>query len=679
MKKVKKGFTLIELLTVIILIGLLLGIGIPGISRISKNMKQKSLDTKINLIEQAAILYGESNKTLLQVDICKIDGKDYACNKTNIETLINNKYLEYDDYNLKNFNNPIDDKSMLNKCVYIYKKNNRVYSYYSKENYCTINPPILTTSDNKKSGESHEYPFYLTISTDYSEENYITKYKINNDEYINYTDKIAISENLTITAKTCLNDEPSQCSKEVKYNAVIQNEIGDITFTLNPAPTNGWNIDKVDITIEAQNAEKIEYSYIDEESFENYTSPISISEVTKGKILYAKATWGVIEKKSEQIVKIRKEIGDIKIEASDGLDSDESHIGEFYIELKAEHADIIEYQYGENTAWIKYNDKILISEPTSGKTLYVRAYQEGVLDSNGEINYKTSSYIVKMKGKLGEIYITPSDNIASSAWHNNRFTIELSADYADSIKYRYGTSGPFENYGNTPISINKETSSTTLHVKAYQDSTFKEKSYVVKYDSKAPEITKLTASYDTDNSIATLNLTAKDTSKISYYFSKLNSYDDSDLIQSNNTSLSTTYRAEKAENAEWFVFLKDEVGNVTTKSIKVSNCKPAYNDNLRNSCSGSGYNGKQTCKAELNMENSDTLSYKLKSSGKQTTISRSRTKEGELKPYYKYGADGKIESKVTDIACSNSRGCHLEIYTSASGTKTLCYREDESY
>ena len=47
----KNGFTLVELLSVLVLISLLMGIAIPGINRISKNMKTKSYNEKKELIE----------------------------------------------------------------------------------------------------------------------------------------------------------------------------------------------------------------------------------------------------------------------------------------------------------------------------------------------------------------------------------------------------------------------------------------------------------------------------------------------------------------------------------------------------------------------------------------------------------------------------------------------------
>ena len=90
----KKGFTLVELLSVIVLIGLLVGIGIPGISRISSNMKKKSLNTKIDLIEQAGIFWGQDNKAMLQSSQCFIDDDETiaSCKKIYIAELIGVEY-----------------------------------------------------------------------------------------------------------------------------------------------------------------------------------------------------------------------------------------------------------------------------------------------------------------------------------------------------------------------------------------------------------------------------------------------------------------------------------------------------------------------------------------------------------------------------------------------------------
>ena len=138
MIKNNKGLTLVELLAVIVLISLLLGLGIPGINRIRENMNKKALNTKINLIEQAGVLWGQDNKTMLQSNNnCKDkDNNTIKCYKVKIEQLIDDDCLDSEDYNTIIYRNPMNDENLKDKCVYVYKKNNRVYAYFSTSNTC---------------------------------------------------------------------------------------------------------------------------------------------------------------------------------------------------------------------------------------------------------------------------------------------------------------------------------------------------------------------------------------------------------------------------------------------------------------------------------------------------------------------------------------------------------------
>jgi len=128
----KKGFTLVELLAVIVLVSLLMGLGVVGVSRISKNMKEKAFKEKISLIEQAAVLYGQDNKALLQSSgTCPTDEGVFSCKSITIRELIENDYLESENINELEYKNPKDNTSMLDNKVFIYKKNNRVYANFS--------------------------------------------------------------------------------------------------------------------------------------------------------------------------------------------------------------------------------------------------------------------------------------------------------------------------------------------------------------------------------------------------------------------------------------------------------------------------------------------------------------------------------------------------------------------
>ena len=130
----KNGFTLVELLSVLVLISLLMGIAVPGINRISKNMKTKSYNEKKELIESAAVLWGQDNKTLLQkYEKCNDDIG--PCYKISIKELIEADYLDYD-RNGKEYIDPETDSDIQDRCVYVYRKNKRVYAYFDKEKAC---------------------------------------------------------------------------------------------------------------------------------------------------------------------------------------------------------------------------------------------------------------------------------------------------------------------------------------------------------------------------------------------------------------------------------------------------------------------------------------------------------------------------------------------------------------
>ena len=110
-----KGFTLVEILSVIVLISLIFGLGVAGVSKLRDNSNKRSLNTKINLIESAAQIWGNNNKTLLKNTTCEIDGETYDCYKVSVETLIEEDILDSEKIGQIAYSNPV------------YKKNNRVY------------------------------------------------------------------------------------------------------------------------------------------------------------------------------------------------------------------------------------------------------------------------------------------------------------------------------------------------------------------------------------------------------------------------------------------------------------------------------------------------------------------------------------------------------------------------
>lgn len=139
MNRKNKGFTLIELLAVIILISVITLIAVPSIRYASKKIKAKEWKAKEEVIQVAAQEYGDDNKeAILYATNVKYmtdssnSNRQYPCISVTVQTLLNNGYLTKDtDSQTEDIKDPRDDKSILNKTLTIYIKNNRAYGVFS--------------------------------------------------------------------------------------------------------------------------------------------------------------------------------------------------------------------------------------------------------------------------------------------------------------------------------------------------------------------------------------------------------------------------------------------------------------------------------------------------------------------------------------------------------------------
>ena len=153
----KKGFTLIELLSVIVLIGLILGLATTGVIRGQKKAKEKTLASKVKNIEKAAIVYGQNHReNFVNVNADESDTTKSLCFETKddgtkslipnckyydvvitVSTLLkddndNGPYINADDEE-NNIKNPTDDTKNMNNCeIQIYQKYGKIYAVYDK-------------------------------------------------------------------------------------------------------------------------------------------------------------------------------------------------------------------------------------------------------------------------------------------------------------------------------------------------------------------------------------------------------------------------------------------------------------------------------------------------------------------------------------------------------------------
>ena len=139
----KKGFTLVELLAVITILSVVMSVALFSVISIRNDSLENIVDTKIDLIEQAAILYGQENPSAINNTTCKeiVLKSDESgdevytpsyCVTVNAGFLIDEGYFNSGDLDEENGEpdliNDVTSTSMRNDTVIIYRMNNRIYS-----------------------------------------------------------------------------------------------------------------------------------------------------------------------------------------------------------------------------------------------------------------------------------------------------------------------------------------------------------------------------------------------------------------------------------------------------------------------------------------------------------------------------------------------------------------------
>ena len=141
--KNNKGFTLVEIISVIVLLGIVVGITVPTVMITSNNIKKKTLETKIENIEKAAVLYGQNHRENFTVTCnstgqpCEgvTTGECYCFDEViTIGKLATEKFIKYDDDLGTDIMNSISEVDMKVCEIQIYKKYGKIYAVYLARN-----------------------------------------------------------------------------------------------------------------------------------------------------------------------------------------------------------------------------------------------------------------------------------------------------------------------------------------------------------------------------------------------------------------------------------------------------------------------------------------------------------------------------------------------------------------
>lgn len=109
----RKGFTMVEILAVLVIVGLLLVLLIPGYISVYNGVKRNDLSGKISEIETAALKYGNKIK-----DEVKDSGN--ACLSIGIDTLIKEGLIKSEDESKPVIYNPTDNAPLDGKVKICY-------------------------------------------------------------------------------------------------------------------------------------------------------------------------------------------------------------------------------------------------------------------------------------------------------------------------------------------------------------------------------------------------------------------------------------------------------------------------------------------------------------------------------------------------------------------------------
>ena len=137
--KNNKGFTLVELLAVIVVLSLVMIIAIPAITKNTRNAREAVLKTKVDLIINESVIWGEENLNYFLTSnkgpLKSCTGEDIITCEITFNDLAEAGYIKYDNEEEKLITDPTKKKDSLNDEIILltYDKSTRKVSSSLKD------------------------------------------------------------------------------------------------------------------------------------------------------------------------------------------------------------------------------------------------------------------------------------------------------------------------------------------------------------------------------------------------------------------------------------------------------------------------------------------------------------------------------------------------------------------